>query len=608
VAFLLQRQVAQLQQREVSRPLAMYRLRFGRHTDGVQQVSFSPDGSHVVSASLDHTAKLWNLATGLVEKTFTADGPLNAAVFLPSTTKNLLALGSESGSVRLIDWNQTSVVKEWRFGSAVYALAFDPAGETLACGGKFQEMQFYPVGKGSKQALTWKSPVNALLYLPTRDLVLADDEGHVQRIHDNRPARLSESAQRVVALAASRDGQMLASGGEDRIVRVFDASGKALYTLAGNTSAVWSVAISPDKKLVASGAVDGTIRLWETEKGSQVATLVGPVDTVTSLAFDDSGKTLLSAGQETSIRVWDVASRQQVNSLEGEWAKPKTVQFSADLTIIVTEGSKDKTQLWSGSELAQEFDESVTAIAISRDGRTIALGNRDGTVTIRPDLRKNPKVEQPVGTLAAFDGPVRGVVFNGNGNVIAVESSDAKTVRVMDVRPDPGGGRHDTTHELHEEQAWFVALDESGHSVALAGRRYVAIFNRSVPGSQPVKIKSDIPILGIAYNVFGQLMILHEDQSVDLVVNGGTRHNRLPGASKVKSVLAAISEDGRSLAFTGTKGEISVWTPWGAQPLHVTAPGPLRAVAFSRDGKRLGTLDETGTVRTYSVGPAAAQR
>jgi hypothetical protein len=103
-------------------------------------------------------------------------------------------------------------------------------------------------------------------------------------------------------------------------------------------------------------------------------------------------------------------------------------------------------------------------------------------------------------------------------------------------------------------------------------------------------------------------MILHEDQSVDLVVNGGTRHNRLPGASKVKSVLAAISEDGRSLAFTGTKGEISVWTPWGAQPLHVTAPGPLRAVAFSRDGKRLGTLDETGTVRTYSVGPAAAQR
>jgi len=151
------------------------------------------------------------------------------------------------------------------------------------------------------------------------------------------------------------------------------------------------------------------------------------------------------------VRVWDVASRQQTSSLEGEWAPPKTVQFSADLTRIVTEGSKNKTQLWAGAQLVEEFDESVTAIAITRDGRTLALGNRDGSVDIRP-YGKGPSAQpkQPA-RLGAFTEPVRGIVFSGNGDVVAIESRDEHTVRATDVKADDDGRRHDTTHQLPSE-------------------------------------------------------------------------------------------------------------------------------------------------------------
>lgn len=596
-------QVVQLHQREVNTPIGEYRLRFGRHKDGVLQVVFSPGGKHIATASLDGTAKLWSPKSGLAEQTIAGDEPLNAVVFHPNPAKTLLATGGARGAVRLFDWSKGAVAREWRFGSAVYALAFDPNGQMLACGGEGQLLQWYPTGGGDKQSLAWPSIVNALLYLPTRDLVLADSGGRIARIHDNVPATLSQFPQRVVAVATSPDGQLMAAGGYDRAVRVFDRSGKTLFSLAGNSNSIWSVAISPDSKLVASGAVDGTIRIWETEKGAQVATLLGHVGSVNSIVFDPSGKTLISAGQDASVRVWDVASRQQVANLEGEWASPKTVQFSADLTRIVTEGSKNKTQLWAGAQLVEEFDESVTSIAITRDGRTIAHGNRDGSVDVVPDTTTASRTARPAVHLTPFRERVRGVVFSGNGDVIAVESSDARTVRVMDVRDDNNGARHDTTHVPSEEPAWFVALDETGHSVALAGKRHVEVFDRTAPGAPPVMLKRDTSILGISYNVFGQLTIVYEDRSVEVAVGGGTRRKQLPSNMKGKSTKAAVAEDGRSFAFAGSEGEIEVWTPWSNEPIHITVPRPLLVVAFSRDGKRLGTLDETGTARTYSVGP-----
>src|ERR1019366_3662210 len=116
-------------------------------------------------------------------------------------------------------------------------------------------------------------------------------------------------------------------------------------------------------------------------------------------------------------------------------------------------------------------------------------------------------------------------------------------------------------------------------------------------------LKRDTSILGISYNVFGQLTIVYEDRSVEVAVGGGTRRKQLPSNMKGKSTKAAVAEDGRSFAFAGSEGEIEVWTPWSNEPIHITVPRPLLVVAFSRDGKRLGTLDETGTARTYSVGP-----
>ena len=68
-----------------------------------------------------------------------------------------------------------------------------------------------------------------------------------------------------------------------------------------------------------------------------------------------------------------------------------------------------------------------------------------------------------------------------------------------------------------------------------------------------------------------------------------------------KDVRAASSEDGRSFAFATEKGEIHLLLERATEPPRISVPQPLLALAFSRDGARLGTLDRTGTVRIYGL-------
>jgi WD40 repeat protein len=137
-------------------------------------------------------------------------------------------------------------------------------------------------------------------------------------------------------VAFSADGQFLASGSCDNIIRVWNiAEGASTLTIDGHTGWVWAVAFSANGHIIASGSDDKTVRLWNAATGTLRQTLEGHSGWVRSVAFSANSQIVASGSNDKTVRLWDIttgALRQTVN-VEGTVVE---LQFSDDGTYLIT--------------------------------------------------------------------------------------------------------------------------------------------------------------------------------------------------------------------------------------------------------------------------------
>ena len=362
---------------------------FKEHTDGVLSVAFSRDGSQLLTASYDKTARLWDVKTGRQIQAFVGHSWFVwSAAFSPDESQIVTA--SQDGSA--IVWNTGTAARIKQFlehQGPVYSAAFAPDGKHVVTGGY------------DTRVLVWQpKDVPAFDLRKLADKIVKSDEAQGQANDDDKKIEaarvpvlaLEGHGAPVRSVCFSADGKLVLSGSHDNSVKIWDSeTGHTLKTLHGHGSWVRSCTFSPDDRIVLSASHDKKAMLWNITDYQELRVLgrvlQGHGDAVLAASFDRAGNSIVTASRDRTARTWDFATGAESRMFrEGHELLASNAAFFPDGKQLLTAAVDNTVRFWdvtSGTQIAR-LDKTgrAAALALAPSGKRILTGSDEKTAKL----------------------------------------------------------------------------------------------------------------------------------------------------------------------------------------------------------------------------------
>jgi WD40 repeat protein len=426
-------------------------------------------------------------------------------------------------------------------------------------------------------------------------------------IHAAPLVRLVQFGPATTSAAVSPDGRLVALGASDGTIAVRAlATGRLVTTYPRHARAVTGVlAFSPDDKTLAVSRADGSVDLRDVATGrTHRSRLVGRGSELAALAFSPDGRSLAGTDLRDITAVWDLSSRSSVASElpvpKGFEGPPETPAWSGDSRTLAL-GSIGNVTVWNARSRHEVGPAIYTAVkqpsglAVSPDGRTIAVGTSNDDVSLFDAV-----TGQPTGLpLTGLTQPIAWLTFKPDGTALAA-SDNAGTVAVWDL----------ATRALRDRPLiGLTAASQAGiltadNQLVTLGLHAAAIWRLRAP-YQPLGhvIWGSCSLCGdVSSNATTVLLVAGTGGKFvlwDPRDRRGTQHTFRgdplfdAALSPTGAVLAAATASGRVLIVKSETG-----ATMGAVGSYTSVP---RALAFSPDGRRILVGGDDGTALEYDL-------
>ncbi|KAG8770711.1 hypothetical protein FRC12_004096 [Ceratobasidium sp. 428] len=400
-----------------------------------------------------------------------------------------------------------------------------------------------------------------------------------------------------------------------RMQKVIRATGTAIdnresagLAVWQNKDAVFSVSVSPDGSMVASGSSDNSVCIWDAHTGRIVAgPLTGHTKYVNSVAFSSDGARVASGSDDKTIRIWDVKTEQlAAGPLERHADYIFSVTFSPDGSYI-TSGSDDQTaRIWdtkTGHEVCRLYhgqNSQVWSVAYSPSGNCIASGSKDRGIRIWDAQSGNMKL----GPLNGHAGAIHSVTYSPDGDRIASGSGD-HTVRVWDSQSGDliagpfEGHTNDVRSVTYSPDGAHILSSSHDHTI----RIWDAQTGQTVAG----------PLRGHTHHVYAAVYMPDGNRIVSCspdhtirIWDAQTRHTRssLSEGHNAAVLSVAFSPDGSRIVSGSEDCTVCIWDAQTGRRLV----GPLKGhtdnveiVAFSLSGDHVASASSDHTIRVWDA-------